>query len=77
MFRVVLIGISTIFSDLFPGVAIPEKKHHAHVTFGGAHDDGSHDLKCLMGLRPGGGAIAGMAQRARGLAAAGSRAAGL
>ena len=23
------------------------------VTFGGAHDDGSHNPKCLMGLRPG------------------------
>lgn len=22
------------------------------VTFGGAHDDGSHGPKCLMGLRP-------------------------
>lgn len=28
------------------------------VTFGGAHDDGSHGLKCLMGLRPGGNAVA-------------------
>ena len=26
------------------------------VTFGGAHDDGSHGPKCLMGLRPGGDA---------------------
>ena len=28
------------------------------VTFGGAHDDGSHVPKCLMGLRPGGNAVA-------------------
>lgn len=28
------------------------------VTFGGAHDDGSHGFKCLMGLRPGGNAVA-------------------
>lgn len=39
----------------------------------GAHDDGSHGSKCLGGLKPTGGAIAGMAQRARGLAAADSR----
>ena len=37
---------------------IPEKKHHAHVTFGGAHDNCSHNPKCLMGLRPGGNAVA-------------------
>lgn len=28
------------------------------VTFGGAHDDGSHGSQCLMGLRPGGNAVA-------------------
>lgn len=28
------------------------------VTFGGAHDNGSHGPKCLMGLRPGGNAVA-------------------
>lgn len=28
------------------------------VTFGGAHDYGSHGPKCLMGLRPGGNAAA-------------------
>lgn len=28
------------------------------VTFGGAHDNGSHGPKCLMGLRPGGNAAA-------------------
>ncbi len=39
----------------------------------GAHDDGSHGSKCLGGLKPTGGAIAGMAQRARGLTAADSR----
>ena len=30
----------------------------------GAHDDGSHGSKCLGGLKPTGGAIAGMARRA-------------
>ena len=28
------------------------------IAFRGAHDDGSHGLKCLMGLRPGGNAVA-------------------
>ena len=28
------------------------------VTFGGAHDNCSHGSKCLMGLRPGGNAVA-------------------
>lgn len=28
------------------------------VAFGGAHDDGSHGPQCLMGLRPGGNAVA-------------------
>jgi len=40
------------------------KNDHGGVIVRGAHDDGSHGLKCLMGLKPTGGAIAGMAQRA-------------
>lgn len=28
------------------------------VTFGGVHDNCSHNPKCLMGLRPGGNAVA-------------------
>ena len=39
----------------------------------GAHDDGSHGLKCLMGLRPGKRRDCGNGAESRGLAAADSR----
>ena len=50
-------GFDWNFND-FQWCRIPEEKHHAHVAFGGAHDDGSHGPQCLMGLRPGGNAVA-------------------
>ena len=34
------------------------QKQPATCIMRGAHDDGSHGLKCLMGLRPGGNAAA-------------------
>ena len=34
-----------------------QKRPHA-IIIRGAHDYGSHGLKCLMGLRPGGNAVA-------------------
>ena len=34
------------------------QKQLTTIIIGGAHDDGSHGLKCLMGLRPGGNAVA-------------------
>ena len=32
------------------------QKQLTTIIIRGMHDDGSHDFKCLMGLRPGGGA---------------------
>ena len=40
------------------------QKQLTTIIIGGAHDDGSHGSKCLGGLKPTGGAIAGMARRA-------------
>ena len=34
------------------------QKQLTTIIIGGAHDDGSHGPKCLMGLRPGGNAAA-------------------
>ena len=34
-----------------------QKRPHV-IIIGGAHDDGSHGPQCLMGLRPGGNAVA-------------------
>lgn len=34
------------------------QKQLTTIIIGGAHDDGSHGPQCLMGLRPGGNAVA-------------------
>lgn len=48
-------------TDRFPKDRKPwnkAKKQSITVIMRGAHDDGSHNPKCLMGLRPGGNAAA-------------------
>ena len=48
-------------TDRFPKDRKPwnkAKKQSITVIMRGAHDDGSHNPKCLMGLRPGGNAVA-------------------
>ena len=49
------------------------KKQLATIIMRGAHDDGSHGSKCLMGLRPGKRRDCGNGAESRGLAAADSR----
>ena len=48
-------------TDRFPKDRKPwnkAKKQSITVIMRGAHDDGRHNPKCLMGLRPGGNAVA-------------------
>ena len=49
------------------------QKQLARIIMRGAHDDGSHGSKCLMGLRPGKRRDCGNGAESRGLAAADSR----